>query len=117
MKFIVDTQLPPRLAKYLTDKGYDATHTMDTPEGHLLPDAEIVIIATQQNRIIVTKDADFVNHYYLKGAPPRVLLLGFGNISNRDLLAQLEKQFKAVARLFGNGAELIFLADDGITLG
>lgn len=45
MKFIVDTQLPPKLAYYLTEKGYDSVHTTFFPDGHLLDDSEIVVIA------------------------------------------------------------------------
>ena len=43
MKFLIDTQLPPKLAKYLSSKGYDAIHTTFFPNGHLLGDDEIII--------------------------------------------------------------------------
>ncbi len=31
MKFIVDAQLPTRLARFLQDAGYDVLHTRDLP--------------------------------------------------------------------------------------
>lgn len=65
MKFIVDTQLPPRLAIYLQSKGYDCIHTTDFPDGHLLQDAEIIVIAVEEDRTIISKDADFSDYYYL----------------------------------------------------
>jgi predicted nuclease of predicted toxin-antitoxin system len=45
MKFIVDTQLPPRLANFLTSRGHEAVHTTFFPEGHLLGDQQIVLKA------------------------------------------------------------------------
>ena len=44
-EFIVDTQLPPSLAVYLTGKGFDSIHTTFYTDGHLLQDNEIVEIA------------------------------------------------------------------------
>jgi predicted nuclease of predicted toxin-antitoxin system len=61
VRFLVDTQLPPLLAAYLMSKGYDALHTTFFENGHLLKDAEISIIAKNENRIIITKDSDFLD--------------------------------------------------------
>ena len=47
MKFIVDTQLPPRLASYLQSQGYDCIHTTYFEDGHLLQDSEIIVIALE----------------------------------------------------------------------
>lgn len=55
MRFIVDTQLPPRLAKFLKDKGFDTLHTTDFRDGHLLDDETIRKIAISENRIIISK--------------------------------------------------------------
>lgn len=85
LRFLVDTQLPPRLAQLLISFNYDAIHTTFFPNGHLLSDREIIQIAVAENRIIVTKDSDFLDNFLLKGIPPRVLLLQFGNISNTEL--------------------------------
>ena len=59
MKFIVDTQLPPKLASYLTQKGHDSIHTTFYPEGHLLNDKEIVKFAKKENRTVISKDSIF----------------------------------------------------------
>ncbi len=73
MKFLVDTQLPPRLAQHLTDKGYDSVHTTFYLDGHLLDDEAIIVIAKQEGCSVVTKDSDFLDNFVLKGAPPKVL--------------------------------------------
>jgi predicted nuclease of predicted toxin-antitoxin system len=59
LRFIVDTQLPPLLAEFLRRKGFDATHVVDYPSGAFTQDDEIISIATEENRIVVSKDIDF----------------------------------------------------------
>ena len=60
LNFIIDTQLPPILAEILSKKGYNAIHTTHFKNGHLLNDTQIRKIAVQEERIIITKDKDFL---------------------------------------------------------
>lgn len=85
MKFLVDAQLPRRTTTWLTAAGCDATHTLDLPDGNGTSDVEINDIADREQRVVVTKDADFVDSHLLKGRPARLLPISTGNISNRDL--------------------------------
>ena len=100
MKFIVDAQLPRRLARELVAAGHDAVHTLDLPAENQTQDKEIIALAIRENRIVVTKDNDFVTSFLLQGTPPKLLLISTGNISNGDLsnllaanLTTLEKAF------------------------
>ena len=114
MKFIVDTQLPPRLSVYLQSEGHDCIHTTDFEDGHLLQDSEIIEIAIEQERTVITKDSDFSDHYFLKGAPPKVLLLLFGNISNKDLIAYFEQYLENIVIAFADGSNYVQFSRDGI---
>jgi predicted nuclease of predicted toxin-antitoxin system len=107
LRFIVDTQLPPRLAEYFNENGFDALHTTDFSEGHLLQDSQIIAIAAIQNRIVVTKDSDFLDHYLLKGTPPKILLIQLGSISNYDLLAHIHLYLNDIHTEFDKDADLI----------
>jgi predicted nuclease of predicted toxin-antitoxin system len=88
MKFIVDAQLPRRLAREMVAAGHDAVHTFDLAKGNRTPDRDIASIAATESRVVVTKDADFVTHYLLRGAPPKLPLISTGNFSN-DALSHL----------------------------
>jgi predicted nuclease of predicted toxin-antitoxin system len=88
MKFIVDAQLPRRLARELAASGHDAKHTLDFPTGNRTLDEDIVAVAVREGRVVVTKDNDFVTSFLLRGRPPKLLLISTGNISN-DALSQL----------------------------
>ena len=85
MNFLVDAQLPRRLTTWLTAAGCDVVHTLDLPDGNRTTDTQINDLADREQRIVVTKDADFVDGHLLRGRPARLLLVSTGNISNRTL--------------------------------
>ena len=107
LTFIIDTQLPPKLAKYLYDKGFQSIHTTYFPNGHLLDDKTIIEIAVREHRIIVTKDSDFLDNYLINGVPPKVLMLQFGNISNAELLDLFDRELTQIVQLFDNDAGFV----------
>ncbi|MEX0715679.1 MAG: DUF5615 family PIN-like protein [Planctomycetaceae bacterium] len=85
MKFLVDAQLPRRLAAWLFGAGHDAKHTLDLPDGNRSSDSAIVDCADREQRVVVTKDADFVNSHVLHGKPEKLVLISTGNITNSEL--------------------------------
>ena len=70
MKFLVDAHLPLHLAYRLQDAGYDTIHTRDLPLENRTPDGTINQISVDEKRIVITKDADFVNSSNLCGGAP-----------------------------------------------
>lgn len=114
VKFIVDTHLPPKLSKYLVEAGFDSTHTTDFPEGHLLQDSEIIKIALEEDRIILTKDQDFMDNYLVNGSPPKVIMLKFGNIGNKELLRYFNSNQVNLVRLLNGGAEVILFSRESL---
>ena len=95
MKFLVDAQLPKRLAMLLRQAGFDSVHTLDLALGNRTPDHLINDISVNEQRIVITKDSDFVDSFVLKQCPWKLLLVSTGNIRNSQLealfLANLEK--------------------------
>ncbi len=87
MNFLVDAQLPRRLALRLREAGHDTSHTLDLPGGNRATDEEINDLCGREGRIVITKDADFVNSFLISGRPPKLLLISVGNISNDELEA------------------------------
>ena len=85
MNFLVDAQLPNRLARWLHAEGHEVIHTRDLPEGNRTTDAVINEISLREQRVVVTKDEDFVDLFLLRRQPYKLLLVATGNISNREL--------------------------------
>jgi predicted nuclease of predicted toxin-antitoxin system len=90
MKFLVDAQLPRRLAVWLTASGHDALHTLDLPQANRTPDDEICRLADAEQRVVITKDDDFVYSFFVSSRPERLLLVSTGNIANAGLMALFE---------------------------
>ena len=102
MKFLVDAQLPRRLALKLVELVHDATHTLDLSDGNDSTDQEICQIADSEDRIVVTKDSDFVDSFHLQNTPTRLLLISTGNINNNDLLDRISESIETIGKQFNN---------------
>ena len=101
MKFLVDAQLPRRLAGWLGAAGHDALHTLDLPKKNLTPDEEVIARAVQDGRIVVSKDADFVQSFLIT-SEPALLLISTGNISNADLEKLLHANLPGIEAAFAS---------------
>jgi len=100
MKFLVDAQLPSSLASLLKNKGHDTIHTDDMPNKEKTTDLEIRSIADFDERIIITKDYDFLDSYYFQNSPKQLLLITTGNIKNQKLFELLELNLDQIVKLF-----------------
>jgi predicted nuclease of predicted toxin-antitoxin system len=96
VKFLVDAQLPRRIARLLESLGHDALHTLDLPTKNQTPDETLRQLAGSERRVLVTKDADFVDSFLLRGLPQRLLFVTTGNIPNDDLLALFRTNLPAI---------------------
>ena len=54
-RFLVDAQLPRRLARALQRTGLDVVHTLDLPLGNATPDSDINAASLEHERVVVTK--------------------------------------------------------------
>ncbi|PAX57914.1 DUF5615 family PIN-like protein [Brunnivagina elsteri] len=102
MKFIVDAQLPVRLARFLESAGYDTIHTKDLPNKNATSDTEINAISMRDNRVVITKDSDFLNSFLTIKEPYKLLLITTGNINNLELETLFTANLQSLAELFNN---------------
>lgn len=116
MKFLVDAQLPVRLAQLLERTGHDATHTVDLPRGNRSSDREVIHVADAQGRVVVTKDRDFRDVHLLHGAPQKLLVIATGNITNDALLSLFEAHLDAIESAFAE-TDFVELSRNALTLG
>jgi len=88
------------LVTWLVAAGCNAVHALDLPEGNRTTDAQIIDLADHEKRVVVTKDADFVDSHLLAGRPAKLLLISTGNISNRAFEVFLAPLFPDIVREF-----------------
>jgi predicted nuclease of predicted toxin-antitoxin system len=100
MKFLVDAQLPYGIALFLRDKGFDALHTNDLPDKEYTTNSQIRNVAVSENRIVITKDYDFVDSYVLRKIPGKLLIVTTGNIKNKQLFDLWRNNWELIIHLF-----------------
>ncbi len=63
IKFLLDANLSPLSAQFLRNLGHDVLSLIESKQHHL-KDPEVVRLAIEQERIILTFDQDFGEMYY-----------------------------------------------------
>jgi len=56
------------------------------PSRNLTTDYVITLKADEENRIVISKDSDFLDSFILYGKPVKLLLVKTGNLTNMELL-------------------------------
>jgi predicted nuclease of predicted toxin-antitoxin system len=87
VKFLIDAQLPRSLSDFFKSEGYDSIHTIELPKANDTHDNEILKICLHENRIVVSKDADFLQSFLVNKSPEKLILVKTGNIRNEELIA------------------------------
>jgi predicted nuclease of predicted toxin-antitoxin system len=90
------------MTAWLAAAGCNAIHTLDLPNANRTTDEQINDVADREQRVVVTKDAEFVDAHILRGRPAKLLLISTGNISNRDLEALVVPLIPDIVREFGS---------------
>lgn len=85
MRFLVDAQLPPALARWLSANGHQAEHVFDFG-GDGTTDTAIWLHAVEISAVIVTKDEDFPHRVMQNANGPQVVWVRVGNTRRAVLL-------------------------------
>jgi predicted nuclease of predicted toxin-antitoxin system len=106
VKFLVDVNLPPRLAQWISFKGHEAHHLVDLD---LLraTDTDIWHRGRDHGEIIVSKDCDFYDRSLIFGSPPQVFHIAVGNCSNNGLLDLIQLHWSEIEGALSSGSKLI----------
>ncbi len=89
MRFLVDAQLPPALARWLATKGHGAEHVADK-QMEAASDAAIWGYALLSSAAIITKDEDFAQRKVLTTDGPVVIWVRLPNTRRSALLVWFE---------------------------
>jgi predicted nuclease of predicted toxin-antitoxin system len=106
MRFLVDAQLPPALARWLAAKGHEAEHVADRGLARA-SDTEIWNYATTLGAAIVTKDEDFAQRKTLNEGGPAVVWIRLPNTRRSGLLKWFERALPQIMQALERGETLI----------
>jgi predicted nuclease of predicted toxin-antitoxin system len=90
VKFLVDNQLPPALARLLISRGSDCVHVLEAGlDG--ATDKEIWDFAAAQGFVLISKDEDFFHRSSRPNASVSLVWVRLGNCRKQALLAAFDK--------------------------
>lgn len=105
MHFLIDAQLPPGLARWLTAQGYPSAHVNDLGLG-AAPDGEIEAKARELRAIVWSKDSGFADR--ARQSPElQVVWLRIGNTTNASLRERLAPLLTPIAAALEDGETVI----------
>lgn len=108
MKFLVDIQLPGALVDWLRRKGADAVHALELEKGQA-DDLSIWNLAQKDQRIVISKDADF---FILASRPTdqgKLIWVRMGNCRTRVLLTFFEDHWEKIIQALQDGQHIVEL--------
>lgn len=105
MLFLIDAQLPPGLAQWLSENGYPSRHIDDLGLRAASDDA-IEAKAQELGAVIWSKDADFADR--ARRTPGlQVVWLRFGNTTNASLRTKLATHLQTIEAALEDGDALV----------
>ncbi len=106
MRFLVDAQLPPGLARRLSEMGHDAVHLHEVMAWEA-KDIEVAERANSQGAVLVTKDEDFIDLSHRGVLVVPVLWIRLGNTTNTVLWRKLEPLLSGIEAAFAAGERIV----------
>lgn len=106
MRFLVDAQLPPALARWLVIKGHEATHVSDHGM-QSATDKQIWQFAAELAAVIITKDEDFALRRGVSDTGPSIVWLRLPNARRRELIEWFGRAFPCILEALERGEAII----------
>lgn len=108
MRFLVDAQLPPALARLLEEHDHEAEHVTDIGP-HDTKDRDLWRYAIDNDAVVITKDEDFPNMIVLGREAPVIVWVRIGNTRKAALLAWFAPLIDQIVTAVEAGNKLIEL--------
>ncbi|MEI6670055.1 MAG: DUF5615 family PIN-like protein [Acidobacteriota bacterium] len=106
MRFVIDAQLPPALARWIAEHGHEAEHVLDC--GFAETDDRVIWeYAHAAKAVVVSKDEDFRSRRTLNTQGPAIVWIRIGNASRRDTLRWFAAVFPDVLVALERGDTLV----------
>jgi predicted nuclease of predicted toxin-antitoxin system len=109
MRFLVDAQLPPALARLLVAEGFAAEHVYDIGFDQA-EDGAIWDYANDTKATIITKDEDFIILASVRLDGPPIVWVRLGNTTKQALLAWFKPLLPAIIKALESGEKLVELS-------
>ena len=115
MKFLCDVHISYKVVNSLSISGFEAIHVNQILERWNTRDKDICEYADSNNFIVITKDYDFRDSFFIKGSPKKLVKINLGNISTSELIKSLSQILDAIERLDKSSTFMIEIDKNFVT--
>jgi len=115
MKFLCDVHISFKIQKLLVSLGFEAIHINEILDKWYTSDKDICSYADLNDMIVITKDSDFRDSFFIKQTPKKLVKINLGNISNQELIKILSENIVAIQKLNSKAFFLIEIDKELIT--
>jgi predicted nuclease of predicted toxin-antitoxin system len=115
MKFLCDVHISYKIVNFLFKSGYEAIHVNQILDRWNTKDKDICEYADGNDLIVITKDYDFRDSYFINGSPKKLIKINLGNISTIELIKSLSQVMIAAERLYNTHSFMIEIDKDRVT--
>jgi predicted nuclease of predicted toxin-antitoxin system len=99
MRFLCDVHITYKIVNFLCSFGFEAVHVNEILHKSQTKDSDICKYADLNDFIVITKDSDFRDSYFIKRTPKKLIKINLGNISNQNLIEILSENIKSIQSL------------------
>jgi predicted nuclease of predicted toxin-antitoxin system len=99
MKFLCDVHISYKVVNHLNSIGFETIHVNGIMNKWYTKDKDICSYADTNDLIIITKDSDFRDSYFIKNTPKKLIKINLGNISNAELINVLSDNLASIQKL------------------
>ena len=107
--------IPKKLSVFLSWKGYDSIHTLDLPNKNATKDSEINQISLDEQRVVISKDLDFIESLLISNKPYKLIYIATGNITNKQLLEIFSQNIEKIVE-YATEHRLIEITNESIVV-
>jgi len=115
MKFLCDVHISYKIVNHLNSIGFEAIHVNEILNKWFTKDKDICHYADTNDLIVLTKDSDFRDSYFVKNTPKKLIKINLGNISNIELIKVLSDNMSSIIKLDSEERFLVEVEKNYIT--
>jgi predicted nuclease of predicted toxin-antitoxin system len=86
MKILCDVHISFKLVNVIRELGHECIHINSVLDKWFTKDADISKFSDENDYIIISKDSDFRDSFFIKQTPKKLIKINLGNISNNELI-------------------------------
>ncbi|HCY40943.1 MAG TPA: hypothetical protein DHV48_06240 [Prolixibacteraceae bacterium] len=115
MKFLCDVHISYKVVNYLSNAGFEAIHVNQILDSWNTKDKDICQYSDKNDLIVITKDYDFRNSFFVNRSPKKLIKVNLGNISTSDLIESISLILNALEKLNTASSFLVEIDKNQIT--